>query len=142
MDSFQLVIESSQFDETTEDRLYQHITDGLFSQFFPESSNSVYCKEDVNFFINYVNEEASLTRELSSDDEGHGCISLSKLKFHLSKILCRGWSSNEATAKPLNFYKLEVCMHLIFQNTNTCIIMLNIQTMHSVMRYLYHLTGL
>lgn len=104
MESFQPVMESLQFDETIEDQLHQHITDGLFSQFFPESNNAVYSEEDVKYFVNYVNEE------LSSDDKSHGCAALSKLKFHLSKILCKGWSCNEATAKPLNFYKLEVCI--------------------------------
>jgi len=112
MESFQRVMESSQFNKSDEDRLYQHITDGLFKQFFPEAGNSVYSEEDVKFFVNSVNEEISHTQELSTDDKDHGCINLSKLKFHLSKILCRGWSTNEATAKPLNFYKLEVRVHL------------------------------
>ena len=116
MESFQLVMESSQFDKTIEDCLYQHITDGLFTQFFPESDNSVYCEEDVKFFVNYVNKETFLPQKLSLDDENHSFISLAKFKFHLNKILCRGWSTNEATAKPLNFYKLEVSKHLIFCN--------------------------
>jgi len=121
MESFQLFMESSQFNETSENQLYQHITDGLFSQFFPEGGNSVYFEEDVKFFVNYVNKEASLTQEFSSDDKNRGCISLSKLKFHLNKILCKGWANNEApTAKPLNVFKLEVLSGFYIYRLSCC----------------------
>lgn len=125
MESFQLLMESSQLDETTEDQLYQHITDGLLSQFFQESNNAVYSEEDVKYFINHVNKNIFLSRKLSSDEKDCNCISLSKLKFHLNKVLCKGWSDNEATAKPLNFYKLEVSMHAQYYNTKNILALLS-----------------
>ena len=112
--SFHIMLQSPQFTKVvTMSQLYQHIMEGLFAHFFPDTGNSkaVYSKEDIKFFLTFANEQdkqKAYSQLLSQDDQSANSISLSKFKFHLDRILCKGWSKSEIVAKPLTFYKLEV----------------------------------
>ena len=118
-----VALESPQYDLIRKQLLHLHITDGLFAQFFPEidDSSSIhesegfsYCKADVEFFVKFANDKMPPVEDISPEnikEKTHNCISLSKFKFHLDKILCRGWSTGEEFAKPLNLYKTEVSLY-------------------------------
>ena len=97
-------------------QLYQHIMEGLFTHFFPDTGDS-YSKEDIEFFLAFTNEQDkqnAYNQAVQQDDQAKKFISLSKFKFHLDRILCKGWSKNRAAAKPLTFYKLEVNNNSVF----------------------------
>ena len=112
--SFHIMLHSPQFTKVVSvSQLYQHIMEGLFSHFFPDTGDSkaVYSKEDIEFFLTFANEQdkqKTHNQTLCQDDQSANSISLSKFKFHLDRILCKGWSKSEVVAKPLTFYKLEV----------------------------------
>ena len=94
-------------------QLYQHIMEGLFIHFFPDTDDSkvVYSKEDIKFFLTFANEQHKWedhAETFHQDNKSDNLISLSKFKFHLDRILCKGWSKSGTSAKPLTFYKLEV----------------------------------
>ena len=94
-------------------QLYQHIMEGLLTHFFPDTDDSgeVYNKQDVQFFLSFANEQykqKAHDQTFHQDDKLQNFIILSKFKFHLDKILHKGWSKNGVVAKPLTFYKLEV----------------------------------
>ena len=91
-------------------QLYQHIMEGLFTHFFPDTSDprAVYDKQDVQFFLAFANDQYKQKTHNQKDDKSQNFINLSKFKFHLDRILCKGWSKNGVVAKPLTFYKLEV----------------------------------
>lgn len=95
--SFHTMLQSPQFTKDSITLLYQFVMDGLFTHFFPDTSDSkaIYNKEDIEFFLTFANKQSE-------------SISLSKFKFHLDRILCKGWSKSGTIAKPLTFYKLEV----------------------------------
>ena len=107
--SFHLMLQSPQFATIAQmPQLYQHIMEGLFTHFFPDTGDpaAVYSKEDIEFFLAFANEQHNWKETIYQDDKN--VISLSKFKFHLDRILCKGWSKNGTSAKPLTFYKLEV----------------------------------
>ena len=111
---FSVMMQSPQFEEVKKEQSYYHILEGLISHFFPET-DSLYCKEDVEYFISFANKQTTWKHSVqtghvaeSNDSVLDNCISLSKFKFHLDKILCKGWSKNGKASKPLNLYKLEV----------------------------------
>ena len=109
--SFHMMLQSPQFAAIIQmPQLYQHIMEGLFTHFFPDTGDpaAVYSKEDIEFFLTFANEQKTIYQ-----DDGN-LISLSKFKFHLDRILCKGWSKNGTFAKPLTFYKLEVNIDSIF----------------------------
>ena len=112
--SFHIMLHSPQFTKVVSvSQLYQHIMEGLFSHFFPDTGDSkaVYSKKDIEFFLTFANEQdkqKAHNQTLCQDDQSANSISLSKFKFHLDRILCKGWSKSEVVAKPLTFYKLEV----------------------------------
>jgi len=108
------MIQSPQFEEVVKNQSHHHILEGLISHFFPETDKS-YCKEDVEYFISFANKQTAWkysvqTKQAAGPDGSamDNCISLSKFKFHLDKILCKGWSKNGKASKPLNVYKSEV----------------------------------
>ena len=106
--SFHVMLQSPQFAAVVSmPQLYQHVMEGLFTHFFPEISDrtAVYSKEDIEFFLTFANEQNNWKEAVY---QNNNLISLSKFKFHLDRILCKGWSKNGASAKPLTFYKLEV----------------------------------
>ena len=110
---FSGMMQSPQFEEVVKKQMHHHVLDGLISHFFPEN-DSLYCKEDVEYFVSFANKQTSWKcflkeRATKSDDFMLGnCISLSRFKFHLNKILCKGWNKNGKSFKPLNVYKQEV----------------------------------
>ena len=112
--SFHIMLHSPQFTQVVSvSPLYQHIIQGLFAHFFPDNGDSktVYSKEDIKFFLTFANEQdkqKAHNQILSQEDQSTNSISLSKFKFHLERILCKGWSKSEIVARPLTFYKLEV----------------------------------
>ena len=117
MECFNVMMQSPQFEEVVKKQLHHHILEGLISHFFPEigSSTSLYCKEDIEYFVSFANKQKKWKHSVqkdhvaeSSDLQLDSCISLSKFKFHLDKILCKGWSKNGKASKPINLYKLEV----------------------------------
>ena len=122
-----VALASPQFDQIKKQQLHLRIIDGLFIQFFPECDDSSsihgcegfsYCKTDVEFFVKFANEKMPPVEEVSPEnlkEKTHNCISLSKFKFHLDKILCRGWSKGDDFSKPSNLYKTEVrlCTHFV-----------------------------
>ena len=90
--------------------------EGLFAHFFPAANEpiSVYSKEDITFFLEFANEQNTLKELIQTihpDKQSKTLIYLSKFKFHLERILCKGWNKNGMFAKPLNFYKNEVCKY-------------------------------
>ena len=92
---------------------YQHIMEGLFIHFFPDTNDStvVYTKEDVGFYLSFSNEQSKWkvhVQTISQNHQSENLISSSKFKFHLDRILCKGWSDNATNANPLTFYKSEV----------------------------------
>jgi len=92
---------------------YQYVVEDLFAHFFPATNEpiSVYSKEDIEFFLMFANQQNTLKDLIPTvhpDDHSKSHINLSKFKFYLDRILCKGWSENELVAKPLAFYKLEV----------------------------------
>lgn len=105
-----MMLQSPQFAAIVQ--MPQHIMEGLFTHFFPDTANpsAVYSKEDIEFFLTFANEQ-----EIICQDDGN-LMSLSKFKFHLDRILCKGWSKNGAVAKPLTFYKLEVNSNSVFSS--------------------------
>ena len=80
--------------------------EGLFNHFFSDTM-SIYNMEDVEFFLMFANEQNTLKdiQTIHPDDQS---VCFSKLKFHLDKILHKGWNDSETVAKPMTFYKLEV----------------------------------
>ena len=112
------LVQGSQYSHIVENQLYHCITDGLYMQFFPESmkentEEEPYNQEDVVFFMKFANGEVPLVQDIptqlkKTDDNYYDCISLSKFKSYLDKILSRGWSKDRRTLKPLNLYKYEV----------------------------------
>ena len=103
--SFHLMLQSPQFATIISMlQLYQHVMEGLFTHFFPDTG-VVYSKEDIEFFLTFANEQNDLKETIYQVENR---ISLSKFKFHLDRILSKGWSKNGILAKPLNFYKSEV----------------------------------
>jgi len=114
-----IALESPQFDQVRKQQLQLVVNDGLFAQFFPEIDDSSslsgsdgfsYCKEDVEFFVKFANCKMPPVEKNNLKEKTHNCISLSKFKFHLDKILCRGWSTDKDFSKPLNLYKTEVSL--------------------------------
>lgn len=118
--SFHTILESSLFPKTISiPQLYKHIMEGLFIHFFPDTNNckAVYNKEDIEFFLSFVNEQnkwKAIMQKFYENVPSGSLISLSKFKFHLDRILCRGWSHSKTNAKPLTFYQLEVSHNDIF----------------------------
>ena len=111
MTSFHTMIESSQFNKIVSiPQLYQHVTEGLFTHFFPDTDNStiVYSQEDVQFFLSFANDQTKWKTYIEAIYQSDNLINISKFKFYLDKILCKGWSKSGTIAKPLTFYKLEV----------------------------------
>lgn len=115
MNSVELV-QGQQFADIVEKQLYHCIIDSLFVQFFPESveakTEETFSKVDVGFFMKFANDKVPLIQEPPTqsrklDDRTNDCITLSKLKSYLDRILSRGWSDRR-TLKPLNLYKYEV----------------------------------
>ena len=115
MNSFELV-QGQQFADIEEKKLYHHIIESLFMQFFPESvetkTEEPFSKIDVSFFMKFANDKVPLVQEPLTqsrklDDKTNDCITLSKFKSYLDRILSRGWSDGR-TLKPLNLYKYEV----------------------------------
>ena len=63
--------------------------------------------------MKFANDKMPPVEDISPEnikEKTHNCISLSKFKFHLDKILCRGWTTGGEFAKPLNLYKTEVSL--------------------------------
>jgi len=121
MNFIDIALESPQFDLVKKQQTHLLVNDGLFAQFFPEIDDSSsfngsnvfsYCKEDVEFFVKFVNCKMPPIEDFSlqnlEEDKTCNCISL--FKFHLEKILSRGWSKGKDFSKPLNLYKTEVCL--------------------------------
>ena len=110
-----IIFQSMPFETFIKIQLHHHVTDHLFCLFFPVS-NKKYNKENVEFFLTFVNKQSDWI--LFSQEGGHvaksddlqftGCINLAKLKFQLDKILQIGWNNNGMEMKPLYFYKSEV----------------------------------
>ena len=90
-------------------QLYQYVVEGLFNHFFSDTM-SVYNVEDVEFFLMFANEQNTLkdVQTIHPDNQSGNLICFSKLKFHLDKILRKGWNDSKTDAKPMTFYKLEV----------------------------------
>jgi len=128
-----IALESPQFDQVKKQQLQLIVNDGLFTQFFPEIDDSSslsgsngfsYCKEDVEFFVKFANCKMPPVENISPEnikENTHNCISLSKFKFHLDKILHRGWSTDKDFSKPLNLYKTEVCFCMYVSKRNVLI---------------------
>lgn len=102
--SFDAMIQGPQFEVISIPHLYQHIIEGFFTHFFPESG-SVYSKSDIEFLLLYINQQDKLR---SSNNQSQSLINPAKFKLHLDRILCKGWSNSGASADPLFFYKVEV----------------------------------
>jgi len=130
VNSIDVTIAGPQFAEIK--KLHLRIIENVFAQFLPEigdspgSDNFYYATTDVEFFVKFANEKMPPVEEVSPDNLNEktcSCISLSKFKFHLDNILCRGWSKSKGFAKPLNLYKTEVRLtgHLyVVYVDNTC----------------------
>ena len=104
------MIQGPQFTELfSSPQLYHEITEGLFTHFFPDSV-SAYNKGNIEFFLEFINEQVT-SKDINSDSQPQSLINLSKFKFHLDRILCKGWSTSGGYAEPLKFYKLEVATH-------------------------------
>ena len=119
-----VALASPQFDQIKKQQLHLLVHNGLLTQFFPEiddlssflgSDGLSYCKADVEFFVKFANDKMPPIEEVSPEnlrDRTCNCISLCKFKFHLDKILCRGWSKGKDLSKPLNLYKTEVRLYI------------------------------
>ena len=106
--SFNAVVQIPQFTEPfSSPQSYNHIIEGLFTYFFPDSA-SVYSKGDIEFFLEFTNEKDNCIQSLHSDSQPKNLL---KFKVHLDRILCKGWSKSGASANPLDFYKSEVHVH-------------------------------
>lgn len=109
--SVNAIIQDSQFTKLfSSSQSYHQIIEGLFAYFFPDSA-TMYSKGDIEFFLTFTNEQDALkdcVQSFHSDNQSLNIINLSKFKFHLDKILCKGWSKGGAHANPLDCYKLEV----------------------------------
>jgi len=119
---FNVMMQSPQFEEVVKKQLHHYILEGLISHFFPDIDSS-YCKEDIEYFVSFANKQVTWKHSFqkqhvteSSDLLLGKCISLSKLKFHLDKILCKGSSKSGKVSKPINLYKLEVICDAILEN--------------------------
>ena len=119
MDSFDLALQSPQFEKISIKHLYQHISEGLFAHFF---AISPYSKEDILCFMSLANKELAWENCLQDIPTKYtmtncSCINFSNLKFTLDKILCKDEKdSDEDIAKPLKFYKSKVCKSVLYQN--------------------------
>ena len=121
-------------------QLYQHIMEGLFIHFFPDTDDSkvVYSKEDIEFFLTFANEQHKWkghAQKFHQDDRSKNLISFSKFKFHLDRILCKGWSESGPTAKPLNCYKLEVKDSKMLMSTYILLVQVCICVGETILRY-------
>ena len=117
------VLTTPQFAEVVKRQLHHHILEGLISHFFPET-DSLYSKDDVEYFISFANKQTSWKHSVQTvpgpdDLVLDSCMSLSKFKFHLDKILSKGWSKNGKPSKPLNIYKSEVTILWVTTHTGT-----------------------
>lgn len=108
------MLESPQFNKIVSiPQLYQHVMEGLFTHFFPDTA-TVYSKEDIGFFLSFANEQNKWKTYIEAIYQSENIINISKFKFYLDRILCKGWSKSGAIAKPLTFYKSEVNNSNIF----------------------------
>ena len=108
------MLESPQFNKTVSiPQVYQHVMEGLFTHFFPDTT-TVYSKEDIEFFLSFANEQYKWKAYIEAIYQSENLINISKFKFYLDRILCKGWSKSGTIAKPLTFYKLEVNNSNIF----------------------------
>ena len=109
-----ILLENSQFtDLMSIPLLYQNVIEGLFIHYFPDTNDSkaVYNKKDIEFFLLFANEQNKWKVHVQTghqNDLSDNFIGLSKFKFFLDRILCKGWCNNGEVAKPMTFYKLEV----------------------------------
>ena len=123
MSSFHKMLESPQFNKLASiPQLYQYVMEGLFTHFFPDTNNSttVYSKEDIKFFLTFANEQNKWKSCIEAIYQFENLINISKFKFYLDRILCKGWSKSGTIAKPLTFYKLEVNNNSVFSNNFYC----------------------
>jgi len=90
VNSFELV-QGQQFADIEEKKLYHHIIESLFMQFFPESvetkTEEPFSKIDVSFFMKFANDKVPLVQEPLTqsrklDDKTNDCITLSKFKSY------------------------------------------------------------
>ena len=117
MSSFHKMLESPQFNKLASiPQLYQYVMEGLFTHFFPDTNNSatVYSKEDIKFFLTFANEQNKWKSYIEAIYQFENLINISKFKFYLDRILCKGWNKSGTIAKPLTFYKLEVNNNSVF----------------------------
>jgi len=123
------MLQSPQFTKIiSTQQLYQFVMEGLFTHFFPDTNDpgAVYNKEDIVFFLTCANEPNKLKGYIQQDDQSKNLISLSKFKYHLDRILCKGWSKNGTVAKPLIFYKSEVNNYFSIYLYHLCISLVQI----------------
>lgn len=108
------MIQGPQFTLILKPQLCQQIIQSIFTYFFPESV-SEYSKEDIEFFLLFINEQnklRDLIQPIHSDDQSQNLFTLSIFKLQLDRVLCKGWGKSEAKSSPLNFYKLEVSYNI------------------------------
>jgi len=105
---FNLAVQGQQVVENMKKKLYENIMDGLFMHFFPTSTVLPYLQEDVEFLVKFANNDTLSSDKLHAESASYCCIGLSKMKFHLENVLCKGWNKDGKFAKPLDLYKNEV----------------------------------
>ena len=130
--AFNMTLQNSQLSKLISiPQFYQHVMEGIFTHFFPDTDDStVYSKDDIEFFFKFANGQNTLkdvNQIIYTDDQSKSFICFSKLKPFLDRILCKGWTKNGNNAQHMTFYKLEV------NNLNSILII----AQHSTYTYIF-----
>ena len=125
---FKTIVHFNKSDPETVINQYQCILEGLFVYFFPEPSDKLlaYSQADIICFLELTSIQTSQrsdervpvivhTEVLSWASLFQNCITVSKMKIYLNRILRVGWNMSVKKAKPLNFYKSEVRKSMCLQ---------------------------